>query len=151
MGKFSNTKVESRTPFLEKELALNEDLIFYVTGVRESGPDAPEKKWYLDIATVSPCTCYGTWEKQRNGTNKLMRATDPQSLFTISFKSLPYRDKNFPMLKRYAASAIAEGQGGYGPMRLLQEGKAIDPDDADDMADMVSFPQLAQDEGEEFP
>jgi hypothetical protein len=154
MGKYAEYKTESRTPFLEKELALAEDIIFFVTGVRESAADAPEKKWYLDIQTVNSCTCYGTWEKQKNGVMKLIRATEPISLLTISFKSLPYRDKNMDLLKAFVSDALDAGQVGYGPMRLVQTGKAIDPDDADDMegVSIPSAPVASSDELEEaFP
>lgn len=131
MGEFAEQKESSRTPFGEKELMLDEDTIFHVVGVRQM---ADGSKWFLDIRTHTPTTVYGTWEPQPNGTKKLIRATTSVQDLVISFNPLPYRDKNMAKLAELVKTA---GEPGYGPMRLVKQGRSIDVDDADDVLQPV--------------
>lgn len=126
MGEFAQEVEAARTPFGEKELFLEEDVIFYTLGVRQQTEGS---KWFIDVKTEEPCTCYGTWEMQSNGMKKLNRATLSKEEFTLSFVSNPFRDKVMLILKM----KVEAHNNHYGPMRLVKKGRSIDPSDADDI------------------
>lgn len=125
MGEYADQKGLDRTPFGEKDLFLEEDVIFSVISIRQLGDNG---KWFLDVRTIKPCTCYGEWKEQSNGAKKFFRAGENMQDFTLSFNPLSYRNKNLEILRK-----IVERKGEHGPMRLVQQGRSIDVDDADDV------------------